>query len=150
MSPQHKGHCLCGAVTVTTDALSNEISACHCDMCRRWSGSIQMGIEVPFDAVTISGPVKTHQSSRLAQRAWCDTCGSALWFRYTTDRDAGYFELAPGLYENAGGATLTHEVYADRCPDGYALAGDHDRVTQAEYEQDNPHVAPAADKGDKQ
>ena len=68
-------------------------------MCRRWSGSIQMGIEIGAEQVTVTGPVKTHQSSGLAERAWSDTCGSALWFRYTGGRDADYFELAPGLFD---------------------------------------------------
>ena len=140
MSATKEGRCLCGAVRIGTDALGDEISACHCDMCRRWSGSIQMGLEVPRDRVSVSGPVKTHQSSPIAERAWCDTCGSSVWFRYTDGRDAGYFELAPGLFDNAADATLTREVYADRCPSGYALAGDHARVSRAEYERTNPYV----------
>ena len=134
------GSCLCGAVTIRVTAPVGEISACHCRMCRTWSGSIQMGLEVPSDAVSVTGPVKTHQSSHLAERAWCDTCGSALWFRYTSGRDTGYFELAPGLFESAAGAVLTREVYVDRCPQGYALAGDHQRVSQAAYEAANPHL----------
>lgn len=141
MKQDTKGACLCGAVRITVVAPLNDISACHCEMCRKWSGSIQMGIEVPFDAVTVSGPIKTFQSSVFAERAWCDTCGSAIWFRDTEGRGAGFFEFAPGLFENAGGATLTREVYADRCPSGYSLAGDHERVSRADYEINNPHVS---------
>ena len=134
------GHCLCGAVRVTARGLSDEISACHCEMCTRWSGGIQMGIEVPADGLVVEGPVKVHRSSEIAERAWCDVCGSALWFRYVAGRDAGYVEVVPGLFEDAGGARLTRVVYADRAPAGYALAGDHRRVGQAEYERDNPFV----------
>lgn len=128
------GSCLCGAVHVSVDAPMSKISACHCDMCRRWSGSIQMGIEVPETSVTITGPVKTYRSSSFAERAWCETCGSALWFRDFDGRDAGFFEMTPGLFENAGGARLLREVYSDRCPEGYALSGDIERVTKADYE----------------
>lgn len=140
MSDDLKGHCLCGAVTIAVTGPLGEISACHCEMCTRWSGSVQMGVEVAQARVTVEGPAKTHQSSVLAERAWCDTCGSALWFRYTSARDAGYFELAPGLFENAGGARLTRVVYADCAPDGYGLAGDALRVSKAQYEAENPFV----------
>ena len=137
---RHEGRCLCGACRVSVRGSPGDISACHCRMCTRWSGSIQMGLEVPRERVTIEGPVKRHQSSEIAERAWCDTCGSALWFTYTAGRDAGYLELSPGLFENACGARLTRVVYSDRCPSGFALAGDHERVDQADYEASNPPI----------
>ena len=134
------GNCLCGAVRVTVDAPLSKISACHCDMCRRWSGGIQMGIEVPEDRVTITGPVKTYRSSWFAERAWCADCGSALWFRNIDGPEVGFFEVMPGLFDNAGGARLKREVYSDRCPAGYALAGDIERVTKADYEAQYAYV----------
>lgn len=99
-----------------------------------------MGVEVSPDDVTVKGPVKVHQSTDIAERAWCDVCGSALWFRYTRDRDAGYLELVPGLFENFGGAKVMREVYADRCPHGMRLEGVQERVTSTDYEALNPHV----------
>lgn len=136
-----QGHCLCGAVRVSVTGPLGDISACHCEMCTRWSGSVQMGIEVPSERVQIDGPLKTHRSSAIGERAWCDTCGSAVWFRYPEGPEAGYFELAPGLFDNAGGARLVRIVYADRAPDGYALAGeDVERVSKADYEAQNPYV----------
>ncbi|MGR3761168.1 GFA family protein [Roseobacteraceae bacterium NS-SX3] len=137
---EHTGHCLCGAVTVRVTGLSKEISACHCELCTRWSGGVQMGIEAPAGQLTVDGPVKSHRSSRLAERAWCDVCGSSVWFRYVEGRDAGYVELCPGLFDNAAGARLTRVVYADRAPDGFSLAGDFERVSQAQYEAGNPHL----------
>lgn len=135
-----KGRCLCGAVTVQVQGRLGDISTCHCENCRRWSGSTQMGAEVARERVTVDGPVKRHQSSQIAERAWCDVCGSAVWFAYTGGRDTGYLELVPGLFDNFGGAHLTREVYADRCPEGLTLGGDHTRVTQADYEKENPSV----------
>lgn len=135
-----EGRCLCGAVTVRVTGLSDEISACHCDMCTRWSGSVQMGIDAPEDGVSVTGPVKTYQSSWFAERAWCDNCGSALWFRNTDGPETGFWEFMPGLFDNAAGARLTRVVYADCAPDGFALAGDHARVGKEEYEAVHPHV----------
>ena len=134
------GRCLCGEVQITVTGLSDEISACHCDLCTRWSGGIHFGIEAPTDSVTITGPVKSHRSSRLAERVWCDTCGSSVWLRDVDFHDTEYLELCPGLFENAGGARLVSVVYADRAPDGLSLAGDHVRVSQAQYEAQNLHL----------
>ena len=139
----HSGRCLCGAVTVEVTGPLGDISACHCVPCTRWSGSMQMGIEIPRDRITVEGPVKTFASSSFAQRAWCDTCGSALWFADTDGGAPEVLELAPGLFDNAGGAVLKRVVYADRHPDGYALAGDYISVTKAEYEAKNQHVEDA-------
>ena len=32
------GHCLCGAVKISASQASKSIGACHCGMCRRWTG----------------------------------------------------------------------------------------------------------------
>ena len=139
VSAPAEGRCLCGAVRVRA-ALAREISACHCEMCRRWSGGILMGIEAPVASVEVEGPVARYRSSGFAERAWCRDCGSALWLRNVEGEGSDVYELVPGLFEEAGGARLSREVYADRCPAGYALAGDHARVTAADYAARNRTV----------
>ncbi|MGZ9809510.1 GFA family protein [Pseudoroseicyclus sp. H15] len=134
------GSCLCGAVTVTAARLPAEMSACHCDMCRKWSGSVGIGLDVAEADLTVEGEVKIYASSSFAERAFCPVCGSSLWLRDTKGENLGTYELCPGLFENAGGARLSREVYADRCPEGYAFAGDHPRITRAEYEARSPSV----------
>lgn len=137
-SEQHDGHCLCGACRVRVDGPLGDLSACHCDMCTRWSGSVQMGFEVAADRLDVEGPIKRYRSSAIAERAWCDDCGSALWL---SGPDMSVVEIVPGLFENAGGARLARIVYADRCPDGFALTGDDvQRVSASEYEASEPHV----------
>ena len=135
MSKVQHGRCLCGAVTVEA-VLSDEMGACFCDKCVRWSGSAMIGVDAEVGSVVVSGPVKTYRSSSFAERAWCDTCGSNLWIR----DDGKQYELMPGLFPNAGGARLTHVVYADRAPDGWNYAGDLKRVSAQDYETSNPFV----------
>lgn len=135
-----EGRCLCGAVTITVTGSLGNVSACHCAPCTRWSGSMQMGVEVPRDRVAYDGPIKTYASSSFARRAWCDTCGTAVWFADTEGDGAAYLELAPGLFDGFGGAKLARIVYADCAPDGVELTGDLDRVSKADYEAVNRHV----------
>ena len=132
-----EGRCLCGEVTIRAE-LSSEISACFCVNCARWGGGLQLGIEARD--VETSGPVRVHQSSEIAERAWCGTCGSAIWFRYTGGRDAGYHEVCPGLFANAGDARLTRVVFADRAPDGFDIVPRCTRVSAESYGADHPVV----------
>jgi hypothetical protein len=124
---------MCGAVTVQMQPLHKEVHACHCDMCRRWTGAALLVIEAARGSLTHSGPVKTLRSSDWAERAWCDSCGSALWYKLTIPGHESY-NVAAGLFENAGGFTLRKEIYIDRKPGGYAFAGDHERRTKQEVE----------------
>ena len=133
-----EGHCLCGAVTIRAEHHTPEVSACHCEMCRRWTGGVYVMFKAPAVGTMIDGPVATYRSSPFAQRAFCGTCGSPLWLRDDDDPD---YELMPGLFEAARDFPLTSEVYADRAMTCLRLSGDHTRTTRAAYEAAHPHVA---------
>lgn len=130
------GHCLCGAVRLEVADCTHAISACHCEMCRRWSGSAMFGFEAEANGVRVSGPVRSRATSAFAERAWCEDCGSHLWIRDTGKS----YELAPGLFNGARDFPLIREVYADRAFAACRLSGDHERVTQAAYEADHLFV----------
>ncbi len=127
------GHCLCGAVTVSFEPLKDALGACHCEMCRRWTGSAFLEIDAKPGSLTYDGPAKSYASSDWAERAWCDSCGSTLWYHLTLPGH-DYYSLSAGLVENAGGLPLKTEIYIDVKPDGYAFAGDHEIKTKAEVE----------------
>jgi len=127
------GHCLCGAVTVSFEPLKDGLGACHCEMCRRWTGSAFLEIDAKPGSLIYDGPVKSYASSDWAERAWCDSCGSTLWYHLTLP-EHDYYSLSAGLVENAGGLPLKTEIYIDVKPDGYAFAGDHEIKTKAEVE----------------
>ncbi len=129
------GACLCGAVTLRATGFLPEVSACHCAMCRRWTGAALWCLEAA--AVEATGPVRTYRSSAFAERAFCGTCGSHLWIR----DDSGPYDLAPGLFEGAAAFPLAREVYADRAMACVPLAGGHPRVSAAAYEAERPFVA---------
>ena len=117
---------MCGAVTVKSVMAEPALRACHCDMCRRQNSGAFMSIANDPQNVTVNGPVEVFRSSEWAERAFCKTCGSTLWYGTVHD---GARHLSAGLFENAGGAPLKLEFFSDKCPDGYAFAGDHKRLT---------------------
>ncbi|WP_278922070.1 GFA family protein [Pseudophaeobacter profundi] len=127
-----QGQCMCGAVTVSMTPAQNTLRACHCDMCRRWTSSTLMTIPAASGYAAL-GPVTTYRSSDWAERAFCSTCGSALWYRITAPGDMhGQVQMAAGLFENTGGNTLDLEFYIDKKPEGYAFTGTQRQMTEAD------------------
>lgn len=130
-----EGRCLCGAVRLVAHGMDREIGACHCKRCQRWSGSALMAVSVPEGGLEVEGrdAVATYVAPGRAERAFCRTCGSALWFRYL-DRPHAPYDICVGILDDPSGLPLTHEIYFDEKPDGYAFAGEHRRETGAERE----------------
>ncbi|MDP2739926.1 MAG: GFA family protein [Pseudorhodobacter sp.] len=121
------GGCMCGAVRFEAQLTRHEFGACHCEMCRRWTGSALLGITVPRAKVVWSGQenIATIQSSSWAERAWCSKCGSGLYFRVTVESDySNDIEIPVGLLDDANGLSMANEIYIDHKPDSYAFAGE--------------------------
>lgn len=132
------GHCLCGAVTLRVTGHRGFAAACHCRMCQRWTGGLVLYVPADAEAVSVNGPVVRFASSDFAERAFCGTCGSHLWYR-VHDGD-GHYALMPGLFDAALTLPLESEIYADRALPGLALQGTHARATRADYEAKNAHL----------
>ena len=129
------GGCLCGAVRFTAKDLRRDYGACHCEMCRRWTGSVFLGITVPEGALTWEGSenIRRYQSSAWAERDFCRTCGSSLYYRLPGgDGKAEFLSLAAGTLDDLEGVTLTTEIYIANKPSGYAFAGDTKKMTEAD------------------
>ncbi len=78
-----QGGCLCGAVRYETDGAVFHESICHCSMCRRASGApLVAWFSVPRPTLRIvAGSPAWYRSSAKAERGFCPSCGSALFFR---------------------------------------------------------------------
>lgn len=123
------GRCLCGAVTVQAQMSEPVLRACHCDMCRRHTSSMFMSLGADPESIVIDGPAKSYRSSDWAERGFCEVCGSTLWYGTVHD---GARNLAAGLFDDAAGAKMKVEFFVDGIPQGYALAGDHKKLTTAQ------------------
>lgn len=132
---ERTGQCMCGAVRFTARDVPDTFGACHCEMCRRWSGGTFMGVTVPGKGLTWEGEVqiKTLQSSDWAERAWCQRCGTGLYYHVTANGPmSDDYEIPIGLFDDSTGMTLTSEIFIDHKPEGFAFAGDRDQLTRSE------------------
>ena len=84
MSEGFVGGCLCGAVRYDSQADRVVAGHCHCEDCRRSSGTGHgSNLLVPKDAVTIARDIKLYErkadSDNVVDRAFCPECGSHLY-----------------------------------------------------------------------
>ncbi|MFP4328419.1 MAG: GFA family protein [Paracoccaceae bacterium] len=126
--------CLCGAVRLRISDMPSGFGACHCEMCRRWTGAAFLAVETPAAGVTVergADRIARYQSSGWAERAWCGTCGSHLWYRVTRagHAGAGCHEIPLGLLDDPSGLAFEREIYIDCKPGGFAFAGQETRET---------------------
>jgi len=115
------GHCLCGAVSFEVDGELRGPDACHCSMCRRWSGHYWASTDVPRDRVTISGEdqIGWYQSSEKVRRGFCARCGSVLFFDPPA-RD--WTAIAMGAFDQPTGTTLGKHIFTADKGDYYEIA----------------------------
>ena len=132
---ERQGRCLCGAVTVTVTDAPATLSACHCGMCRRWTGSAFVTLDVAAENLRIKGEaaVRSYASSDWAARCFCGTCGTTLWYRLTAPGAPNDYFMAAGLLDDLSGITLAHEIYIDCKPAAFAFAGPTHQMTEAEF-----------------
>jgi len=109
------GHCLCGAVSFTARDMADEFSICYCDMCQRWSGGPYRGVSVPTENLEIEGRsnISTLKTSAFAERAFCNKCGSGIWWRMIAGPYTGKTSIPVGLLDSRDGLTANSVTFSD-------------------------------------
>ncbi|MDZ3830489.1 MAG: GFA family protein [Sphingopyxis sp.] len=125
------GQCLCGQVKVHIAPPEPHVEACHCGMCRRWGGggaalSVPMTPDAAFEGAE---HIVRYASSEWAERAFCGTCGTHLFYYY---KPMASYSLSAGLFEGAADFTLSGEIYIDEKPEYYTFSGERERLTGAQ------------------
>ncbi|GGG70903.1 aldehyde-activating protein [Salipiger pallidus] len=131
---ERTGGCMCGAVRYTASSMTG-LGVCHCEQCRRWTGSALFAATVPASDMALEGAehIRAFRSSAWASREFCGLCGSVLWYRFDKGEDGGGdYEVTLGSLDDATGLVLEREIFADQQPDCWRLSGDHLRMTRAE------------------
>lgn len=127
---EHKGRCLCGAVGVAMKTTSKSVGACHCSMCRKWGGGPLLAIDVGSD-VQFEGEdnIAVFNSSAWAERGFCRTCGSHLFYRL---KQNGHYIVPIGLLDGGSDWNFDHQIFIDEKPAFYAFANKTKDMTGAE------------------
>lgn len=133
---ERTGRCACGAVHFFARNVPDHYTVCHCVTCRRWLGSVLLGVSMPKDGVDWTGIENVREISLTswATRGFCTICGSGIYFQFTGDEPyADDVEIPLGVFDDPNGFSLRTEIYVDQQPDSFALRGEgHTRLTRAD------------------
>ena len=125
-----QGSCLCGAVRISAKAVSNNVGACHCSMCRKWSSgpfmAVDCGTEITFEGEDNIG---VYDSSDWAQRGFCKQCGGALFYRL---KQTQQYIMPVDLFDMQDRLVFDHQIFIDEKPDYYDFANKTKNMTGAE------------------
>jgi hypothetical protein len=130
MAGPMQGGCLCGAVRFTASLKDREVGACHCSMCRKWTGGPFMVIDCG-DTIKVENEsnLGVYRSSEWAERCFCKTCGSVLFYRLVQN---GNCYASAEAFDDRAGYALTSQVFIDEKPAYYDFANKTHNMTGAE------------------
>lgn len=124
-----EGKCLCGLVHFIADEAS-ELEACHCSTCRRWGGGPFLAVHCA-SGVVIKGEasVKRFASSEWAERAFCNECGTHLFYYL---KPADEYIVPVGLFGDGDNFEFKQQIFIDKKPAYYTFENQTESLTEAE------------------
>lgn len=125
-----QGTCLCAAVSISIAQPSPTISACHCSICRNWTGGPFFSLET-HESPVIEGKehVRSYASSEWARRSFCAVCGTHLFYELEA---GGFHAISAGLFKESGQWPFELQVFIDEKPDNYQFANSTRQMTGEE------------------
>ena len=115
------GRCLCSGVEFQLFGPFRTIIMCHCRQCAQWSGSQVAMTAVPLDRFVMNRGaelLRWYQSSGEAERGFCDTCGSSLFWR---PADRSRISVAAGAIDPPTGLAIAHHNFVADKSDYYTI-----------------------------
>ena len=117
-----RGSCLCGGVTFEIDRALGPVEFCHCNRCRKLSGSASLLTirAKPKDFRLLTGRelVKSYAAPILyappAYRSFfCSNCGSPV---PEPEPEGDHFEIPAGLFDDDFGVRPDKHIFVDFMP----------------------------------
>ena len=119
------GHCFCRAVTFSAnDVEPRPVMVCHCKQCRQFAGYTWAATALPEAALVIEGAeqITWFQSSAKARRAFCQVCGSTLFWQ---QEGSPNLSISAGIIDQEDQLRFGSHIYVDHKPSYYTLADEH-------------------------
>jgi len=127
-----KGDCLCGAVRFETQFKdAHEYGICHCSMCQHWNGGPGHAGEFVKTGFDSDETLRWFPGSEWAERGFCFTCGSNLFYRLVEQSDLCFIQI--GCLDLPGDIALVEHIFIEDKPAHYDFADDAPRLTGAEF-----------------
>tara|TARA_R110002049_G_scaffold78732_1_gene200391 strand:+ start:1593 stop:2015 length:423 start_codon:yes stop_codon:yes gene_type:complete len=137
----YSGKCLCGDITYTANAAPIVVAQCHCEECRRLSGTGHtVGAMFLSDVVTVTGKLSSFKYlsdiGSEVTKTFCANCGSPIYGKNT--RTPSHLTLSLGTMDDAEDLKVEVVIFERDKPHWDCLA-DYvvSYVTQPDWKPDN-------------
>ncbi|OQM75775.1 GFA family protein [Manganibacter manganicus] len=139
MNASHAGSCLCGSVRIMAHGRLRDVVYCHCSQCRKQSGHYYAATNVANEDLRVEGEdnITWYRSSDFAQRGFCKTCGSALFWK---PQEGDYTSVLAGLFDTPTGLQGGCHIFVSDKGDYYDIG---DRLPR--FERSTPSIKVADD-----
>ncbi|MCX8998927.1 GFA family protein [Rhizobiaceae bacterium BDR2-2] len=127
---REQGQCLCGAVRFEAQVGAREIGACHCSMCRRWSGGVFLAVECEEVEFADRSALGVYSSSEWGERCFCSSCGSTLLWR---SKDGSHHAVSVQAFANPSDFRFVSQIFIDEKPDCYSFTEATKNMTGADF-----------------
>lgn len=136
--------CLCGKIGISAPNLGESVGACHCVMCRTWSGGPLLAVDGGEGLILENeAHISVYSSSEWAERGFCNVCGTHLFYRLK-DNDKYYIPV--GLFADSDKFHFDSQIYVEQKPHYYDFANKTRMMTGdevvSEYEDQGPEKSP--------
>ena len=117
----HSGSCLCGGVRFEATEPLRAFTACHCTQCRKQSGHFAAMTSVPLDQfqLTRDDSLAWYQATAAADRGFCKTCGSLLFWRPEGEERMA---ICGGAFDGPTGVRIEMHIFCADKGDYYEIA----------------------------
>ena len=114
MKKRYTGKCLCGEVTYVADGQPIVVAQCHCEECRRLSGTGHtVGAMFNSGAVALSGKLSEFRymsgNDSEVTKVFCASCGSPIYG--TNTRTPDHLTLTLGTMDDAIGLDVEVVIF---------------------------------------
>ena len=120
------GGCLCGGVRYEYHGSIEEISMCHCSMCRKAQGSAFVAVSpiesAKFKVTAGSELLKEYRAVPHKARVFCSNCGSPIYS--ARDDLPSVKRLRLGTVETPFECRNAYHIYVGSKASWYTIAGD--------------------------
>jgi hypothetical protein len=113
-----RGSCLCGNITYQISGPLRPVVACHCTQCRKTSGHYVAATQAHRNDIVINGDPTWYRSSETAERGFCPTCGSNLFWRR---HGAEHISIHAGGLDGPTGLRMESQLYCEDAGDYYTV-----------------------------
>ncbi len=117
---QVEGGCYCGRVRYRATGVSRQVTECHCSQCRKQAGHRYAGTGAKASNIEIEGVtnVTWYRASPDAERGFCSTCGSHLFWKPSNE---DYIGILAASVDEPSGLRMAKHIFVDDKGDYYEI-----------------------------